>query len=98
MAYHEPAKCRDCGAEIEFGVFLKNQRRVPIRPARFDVSKDVRAHHAGVEHPVTGRLMIYTLRPDDHIAPDEQVVLLHRYECPKSPAFVPEPIPVSHAA
>ncbi len=98
MAYHEPVKCKSCGKEIEFGVNLRNQRRTPIRPSRFDVSKDPRATHAGVEHPVTGRLMIRYVAPGDHVAPDERLVLLHRFECPKSPTYIPESAPLTQAA
>ena len=98
MAGPEVIKCRDCGQEIEFAVFLVNQRRIPIRPSRFDVSKDPHARHAGVEHPVTGRLMIRSLRPGDHVAPDEVLVLLHRYECAKSPMRARNPSTAARAA
>jgi|GEM_PF-3531840 len=92
MAYHEVVKCRDCGQEIEFGVAIKSGKRVPIEPSRMDFSKDPRATFAGFEHPVTGRLMIHRLASGDHIDPDvEQMVLLHRFACPKSPAYSPAP-------
>ena len=94
MAGPEVVRCRDCAQEIEFGVAIKSGKRVPIEPSRMDFSKDPRATHAGFEHPVTGRLMIHRLAPGDHINPDaEQMVLLHRFACPKSPTFTPAPEP-----
>ena len=85
-------RCRDCKQEIEFGILLANGRRIPIEPSRKDFTKDPRAQHAAFEHPTTGRLMVHRLVAGEHVNLDQQqIVLAHRYACPKSPSYSPPP-------
>ena len=90
MAYPKVARCRHCGAKIQFAKRADNGRVIPIDPIQVDRHKDPLADMAWYSDPVTDEDMVRKITPQEPVDPDpgvERHVRRHFVSCTSPVTF-----------